>query len=268
MGACWYLLGVQRASKCLKEQCRLQAGGCARGAVACAAPLYYGGAAPAAGAGAAGERLAWARNAQARGACLAGGDSYQYGAYKWTVMLVSNPSRLERVLLPIFWGLMTLSTFGNLESTTEWLEIVFNIATITGGLVLVTMLIGNIKVFLNATTSRKQAMHTRLRAVEWWMRRKGLPRAFRHRVRQFERQRWAATRGVDECQIVRDLPEGLRRDIRYHLCLDLVRQVPLFQHMDDLVLENICDRVKSLIFPKGETVSSFKQVFLSRQLAS
>ena len=33
-------------------------------------------------------------------------------------------------------------------------------------------------------------------------------------------------------------------------------QVPLFQHMDDLVLENICDRVKSLIFPKGEVVSA------------
>jgi hypothetical protein len=61
---------------------------------------------------------------------------------------------------------------------------------------------------------------------------------------------------VDECQIVRDLPEGLRRDIKYHLCLDLVRQVPLFHHMDDLVLENICDRVKSLIFPKGEIVST------------
>lgn len=32
-------------------------------------------------------------------------------------------------------------------------------------------------------------------------------------------------------------------------------QVPLFQHMDELVLENICDRVKSLIFTKEETVS-------------
>jgi cyclic nucleotide gated channel, plant len=253
VGACWYLLGVQRASKCLKEQC-LQAAGCARGsAVACAAPLYYGGS-PSPGV-VGGDRLAWAGNAQARGTCLASGDNYQYGAYTWTVMLVANPSRVERMLLPIFWGLMTLSTFGNLESTTEWLEIVFNIVTITGGLVLVTMLIGNIKVFLNATTSKKQAMHTRLRGVEWWMKRKKLPRSFRGRVRQFERQRWAATRGVDECQIVRDLPEGLRRDIKYHLCLDLVRQVPFFQHMDDLVLENICDRVKSLIFPKGETVS-------------
>ncbi|KAK3138345.1 hypothetical protein QOZ80_5AG0367600 [Eleusine coracana subsp. coracana] len=249
VGACWYLLGVQRATKCLKEQC-LQLPGCASSrAMSCATPLYYGGATPAI---AGGDRLAWSQSAQARATCLANGDTYLYGAYKWTVMLVSNPNRLERMLLPIFWGLMTLSTFGNLESTTEWLEIVFNIITITGGLILVTMLIGNIKVFLNATTSRKQAMHTRLRAVEWWMRRKNLPASFRHRVRRFERQRWAATRGVDECQVVRDLPEGLRRDIKYHLCLDLVRQVPLFQHMDDLVLENICDRVKSLVFPKGE----------------
>uniref|UniRef100_A0A0D9WIB8 Cyclic nucleotide-binding domain-containing protein n=2 Tax=Leersia perrieri TaxID=77586 RepID=A0A0D9WIB8_9ORYZ len=255
VGACWYLLGVQRATKCLKEQCLLAAGSspasCAStAAVACVNPVYYGGAV----ASVAGDRLAWGGNGQARKVCLSSGENYSYGAYKWTVMLVANPSRFEKMLLPIFWGLMTLSTFGNLESTTEWLEIVFNIITITGGLILVTMLIGNIKVFLNATTSKKQAMHTRLRSLEWWMKRKDVPHAFRQRVRQFERQRWAATRGVDECQIVRDLPEGLRRDIKYHLCLDLVRQVPLFQHMDDLVLENICDRVKSLIFPKGEII--------------
>ncbi|CAM0954740.1 unnamed protein product [Alopecurus aequalis] len=251
VGACWYLLGVQRATKCLKEQC-FQSGppGCASGALACADPLFYGTTASSV----VGERLAWANDTMARSFCLRNGDSYQYGAYRWTVMLVANPSRLERMLLPIFWGLMTLSTFGNLESTTEWLEIVFNLITITGGLILVTMLIGNIKVFLNATTSKKQAMHTRLRSLEWWMKRKNLPPGYRHRVRQFERQRWAATRGVDESQIVRDLPEALRRDIKYHLCLDLVRQVPLFQHMDDLVLENMCDRIKSLIYPKGETI--------------
>lgn len=38
------------------------------------------------------------------------------------------------------------STFGNLESTTEWLEVIFNIIVLTSGLILVTMLIGNIKV--------------------------------------------------------------------------------------------------------------------------
>ncbi len=57
------------------------------------------------------------------------------------------------------------------------------------------------------------------------MRRRQLPAALRQRVRKHERQKWAATRGVDEEASVRDLPVGLRRDIKRHLCLDLVRQV-------------------------------------------
>ncbi|GKV42535.1 hypothetical protein SLEP1_g49926 [Rubroshorea leprosula] len=249
-GACWYLMGIQRSAKCLKEQCR-QIEACDLRTLACKEPIYYGTThvmreRP---------RLAWAENKQVRMTCIESADNYEYGAYKWTVQLVTNESRLEKILFPIFWGLMTLSTFGNLESTTEWLEVVFNIIVLTSGLLLVTMLIGNIKVFLHATTSKKQAMQLKMRNIEWWMRKRQLPQGFRQRVRNYERQKWAAMRGVDECEMIRNLPEGLRRDIKYHLCLDLVRQVPLFQHMDDLVLENICDRVKSLIFTKGETIT-------------
>lgn len=81
------------------------------------------------------------------------------------------------------------------------------------------------QVFLHATTSKKQAMQLKMRNIEWWMRKRHLPQGFRQRVRNYERQRWAAMRGVDECEMIRNLPEGLRRDIKYHLCLDLVRQV-------------------------------------------
>ncbi|KAI3809962.1 hypothetical protein L1987_19567 [Smallanthus sonchifolius] len=190
VGACWYLLGTQRAAKCLKEKC-METNGCKSRILTCEEFMYYG----------------------------------------------------------------TKGTFGNLESTTDGLEVVFIILVLTTGLLLVTMLIGNIKVFLHSITSKKQAMQLKMRNLEWWMSRKHLPQVLRQRVRNYERQRWAAMRGVNECEMIRDLPEGLRRDIKYHLCLDLVRQVPLFQHMDSLVLENICDRVKPLIFTKKETIT-------------
>ncbi|XP_038982156.1 cyclic nucleotide-gated ion channel 4-like [Phoenix dactylifera] len=251
IGACWYLLGIQRAANCLNEQC-IATKGCGLKAVGCANPIYYG----ITTASRDGEILSWANNANAREVCLDSQDKFDYGTYKWTVLLITNSSRLEKILLPIFWGLMNLTTFGGgLESTTEWHEILFNIIVITAGLLLVTMLIGNIKVFLHSATSKKQALHLKMRSLDWWMRKRQLPKGIRHRVRQYERQRWAAMRGVDECKMIQDLPEGLRKEIKYHLCLDLVRQVPLFQHMDELVLENICDRVKSLIFPKGETIT-------------
>ena len=103
VGACWYLLGAQRATKCLREQCAQAGSGCAPWALACAEPLYYGRSLTVGA-----DRLAWAGNATARGTCLDSADNYQYGAYQWTVMLVANPSRVDRILLPIFWGLMTL----------------------------------------------------------------------------------------------------------------------------------------------------------------
>ncbi|CAN4087407.1 unnamed protein product [Withania somnifera] len=250
VGACWYLLGIQRAAKCLKEQC-IVTKGCGLKMLACEESIYYGTTSLVKEK----SRLMWGETSNARFTCLKYGENFDYGAYKWTVQLVTNENRIEKILLPIFWGLMTLSTFGNLESTTDWLEVVFIIIVLTSGLILVTMFIGNIKVFLHATTSKKQAMQLKMRDIEWWMRRRRLPKELKQRTRNFERQKWAAMRGVDECEMIRNLPEGLRRDIKYHLCLDLVRQVPLFQHMDSLVLENICDRVKSLIFTKGETIT-------------
>ncbi|CAA6658411.1 unnamed protein product [Spirodela intermedia] len=249
-GACWYLLAIQRATRCLGEQCRAAAG-CGSSFLACEEPMFYGTSSLVFDAG----RAAWGGNSTARAMCLDSSDNYGYGAYEWAVPLVTNSSRVEKILLPIFWAIMSLSSFGQLSISTDWLEIVFNIVIMCSGLVLVTMLIGNIKVFLSGTSSKKQAMQLQLRNTEWWMRRRRLPESFRRRVRQYERRRWAAMRGVDEYEMIRDLPEGLRRDIKYHLCLDLVRQVPLFQHMDAVVLENICDRVRSLIFTKGETIA-------------
>lgn len=102
-------------------------------------------------------------------------------------------------------------------------------------------------------------MQLRIRDLEWWMRRRQLPQRLRLRVRQQERHRWAATRGVDEESLVGDLPEGLRRDIKQHLCLDLLRKVPLFGQLDDLMLNNICDRLKPVLFSKGESVSFISQ---------
>uniref|UniRef100_A0A0E0BSJ9 Cyclic nucleotide-binding domain-containing protein n=1 Tax=Oryza glumipatula TaxID=40148 RepID=A0A0E0BSJ9_9ORYZ len=40
------------------------------------------------------------------------------------------------------------------------------------------------------------------------------------------------------------LPKDLRRDVKRHLCLRLVRRVPLFANMDERLLDAICERLK------------------------
>jgi cyclic nucleotide gated channel, plant len=57
------------------------------------------------------------------------------------------------------------------------------------------------------------------------MRHRQLPHELRERVRRFIHYKWLATRGVDEESILKALPTDLRRDIKRHLCLDLVCRV-------------------------------------------
>ena len=70
-GACWYLLGIQRSAKCLKEQCR-GVGGCDLRLLACKDPIYYGTSNMVRDRA----RLAWAENKQARSTCIDSPDNY------------------------------------------------------------------------------------------------------------------------------------------------------------------------------------------------
>lgn len=83
------------------------------------------------------------------------------------------------------------------------------------------------KVFLHAVMAKKRKMQLRCRDMEWWMRRRQLPSQLRQRVRRYERQRWAAMGGDDEMELIQDFPEGLRRDVKRFLCLDLIKKVTL-----------------------------------------
>jgi cyclic nucleotide gated channel len=81
------------------------------------------------------------------------------------------------------------------------------------------------KIFLHTVLRTKRTMQLRYRDIEWWMKQRQLPSHLKRRVRHFERQRWAAMGGQDEIELIRDLPDGLRRDIKRYLCIDLVKKV-------------------------------------------
>ena len=75
------------------------------------------------------------------------------------------------------------------------------------------------------------------RDTEEWMNHRQLPHELQGRVRGFVQYKWLATRGVDEESILQALPADLRRDIRRHLSLDLVRRVSGFPYLDTIDLQ-------------------------------
>ncbi|KAJ9698080.1 hypothetical protein PVL29_007272 [Vitis rotundifolia] len=78
-----------------------------------------------------------------------------------------------------------------------------------------------------------------------------LPPELKQSVRKYDQYKWLTTRGVDEEALLKGLPMDLRRDIKHHLCFDLVRRVPLFDQMDERMLDAICERLKPALSTEG-----------------
>ncbi|KAG5247381.1 cyclic nucleotide-gated ion channel [Salix suchowensis] len=250
-GGCWYVLTIQRVASCLRQSCESKPN-CDL-SLACSEEVCYQFLFPE---GTIGNPCGSnSTNTVRMPMCLDVNGAFNYGIYKWALPVISSNSLAVKILYPIFWGLLTLSTFGNdLEPTSHWLEVIFSICIVLSGLMLFTLLIGNIQVFLHAVMAKKRKMQLRCRDMEWWMRRRQLPSCLRQRVRHFEQQRWETMGGEDEMELIKDLPDGLRRDVKRYLCLDLIKKVPLFHNLDDLILDNICDRVIPIVFSRDEKI--------------
>jgi cyclic nucleotide gated channel len=88
--------------------------------------------------------------------------------------------------------------------------------------------------YLQSTTGRVEEMllkRDRIRQYEQWMTKSMLPHNLRERIRRCEQFKWQETRGVEEENLIRNLPKYLRMDIKRHLCLHLLKRVSVFLHL-------------------------------------
>ncbi|XP_015891945.2 protein CNGC15b [Ziziphus jujuba] len=233
LGSCWYLLAIERQEECWNKVCSLQHPECQYWYIDCHKVNDPG-------------RDAWFKSSNISGLCGASSEFFDFGIYsdalKFTVI---EPRFLNKYFYCLWWGLRNLSSLGqNLLTSTYVGEINFAIIIAVLGLVLFGLLIGNMQTYLQSTTMRLEEWRIRRTDTEKWMCHRQLPHELKQSVRKYEQYRWIATRGVDEEAVLKGLPMDLRRDIKRHLCLDLVRQVPLFNQMDERMLDAICERLK------------------------
>ncbi|KAJ9679727.1 hypothetical protein PVL29_021595 [Vitis rotundifolia] len=154
-----------------------------------------------------------------------------------------------------WWGLQNLSSLGqNLKTSTYVPEICFAVFISIAGLVLFSFLIGNMQTYLQSTTIRLEEMRVKRRDAEQWMSHRLLPESLRERIRRYEQYKWQETRGVDEQNLLINLPKDLRRDIKRHLCLALLRRVPLFEKMDEQLMDAMCDRLKPALYTEDSYI--------------
>ncbi|CAN1253127.1 Protein CNGC15c [Linum perenne] len=240
LGACWYLLSIERQESCWLSACDKEKPTCNFKFFDCNLAGNP-------------SRVTWFKSSNSSSLCKPDNGFYQFGIYGDAATFgVSTTSFFDKYFYCLWWGLKNLSSLGqNLSTSTYVGEIAFAIVVAILGLVLFALLIGNMQTYLQSTTVRLEEWRIKRTDTEQWMHHRQLPPELRNTVRKYDQYKWLATRGVDEENLLKGLPLDLRRDIKRHLCLDLVRRVPLFDQMDERMLDAICERLKPELSTEG-----------------
>ncbi|XP_010525774.1 PREDICTED: probable cyclic nucleotide-gated ion channel 6 isoform X1 [Tarenaya hassleriana] len=246
VGALWYLLALERNNDCWTRACHRNNQNCTRNFLFCGNQNMdgYG---------------AWnaIKDSVLEAECpvdQTDDPPFDFGIYSRALSsgIVSSKKFVSKYFFCLWWGLQNLSTLGQgLETSTYPGEVIFSITLAIAGLLLFALLIGNMQTYLQSLTIRLEEMRVKRRDSEQWMHHRMLPPELRERVRRYDQYKWLETRGVDEENLVQNLPKDLRRDIKRHLCLALVRRVPLFENMDERLLDAICERLKPCLFTES-----------------
>ncbi|XP_040377050.1 protein CNGC15b [Oryza brachyantha] len=239
LGALWYLFSVQRQEACWREACHVEGPSCQTLFFDCKTVSS--------------NRTIWYQLSNITSLCTPSNGFYPFGIYGEALETkLTSSTFTQKYFYCFWWGMKNLSCLGQNLSTSLFIgEIIF--ATVIGvlGLVLFALLIGNMQSYLQATMVRLEEWRTKRTDMERWMNHRQIPQPLKQCVRRYHQYKWVATRGVDEEALLEDLPMDIRRDIKRHLCLDLVRRVPLFDEMDERMLEAICERLRPALYTRG-----------------
>ncbi|PKI51958.1 hypothetical protein CRG98_027610 [Punica granatum] len=228
LGACWYLLSIERQEACWRSVCDHYKPTCEYSFFDCQSLDNP-------------RRAAWLQLSNVSSLCSPTNKYYQFGIYGDALNQdVTSSSFFHKYFYCLWWGLKNLSSLGQSLYTSTFVgEISFAIIIAILGLVLFALLIGNMQRYLQSTTLRLEEWRIKRNDIEQWMHHRQLPLELREAVRRYDQYKWVATRGVDEESLLRGLPMELRRDVKRHLCFDLVRR-----QMDERMLDAICERLK------------------------
>ncbi|KAK4851814.1 hypothetical protein QYF36_018628 [Acer negundo] len=196
IGACWYLLSIERQEACWRSVCNDKMPSCQYGFFDCHTVEET-------------TRDSWFKSSNITSFCNPDSSFYRFGIYSNALTLdVTTASFFNKCFYCL------CSSGQNLATSTYVGEILFAIIIATLGLVLFALLIGNMQTYLQSTTVRLEEWRIKRTDTEQWMHHRQLPSDLRQFVRKYDQYKWAATGGVDEESLLEGLPMDLRRDIK------------------------------------------------------
>ncbi|XP_042488034.1 protein CNGC15c-like, partial [Macadamia integrifolia] len=167
LGACFYLLQIERQESCWRKVCRNETS-CKYSFFDCHEKDNP-------------SRVNWFSSSNVSTLCIPDSDPnhgfVEFGIYGAAVNLsVANTTFIEKYLYCQWWGLMNLSSLGQNNTLSTYVgELMFAMTIPILGLVLFALVIGNIQTYLQSNSTRLEEWRNKASDAEQWMRHRQLP---------------------------------------------------------------------------------------------
>ncbi|KAJ9463634.1 Cyclic nucleotide-gated cation channel subunit A [Diplonema papillatum] len=163
-----------------------------------------------------------------------GGRSLNWMGY-YGLFEMSVPRQYVRTL---YWAFISMTGYGNTIPVRR-AEVLYTTFVTLIGLSVYVNVIGRVGSLVSSLEATKQAHRTRMDTYNDWMRYRRFPQATVAKIKAYLTYMWVTRKGVDESQLLRDLPTYLRLEVAEFVNEDIIQKVPLFKDVSKAFLNAV-----------------------------
>ena len=181
---------------------------------------------------------------------VTGGENGWVEAVKETAD-VDSLSRMY--LMSFYWSFTTMTTvgFGDITGTTGIEQAFSTVAMGIGGFTF-ALIVGSIGDLITRNGVAETAYLQMMGELKEFLKAKSATKELTWRMISFHERLYSSRTVFDEGTIMKRLPKGLRRDMVMHMYSRVLRRVPLFMNLSDLVIQDVCMQLKAYHAAQGE----------------
>jgi hypothetical protein len=199
-----------------------------------------------------------------------------YGGGNHPLLLVGEKGKVvlavgwaTAYLRSLYWALITMITagYGDIVPTSRQ-ETCLAVGCFYAGLFLCTVSIGNLTSLFLSLDRAFTEHQAKTDALTKYMSYRKLPRDLTDRVVAFYEYHWLNFKGVNEQQILSELPSTLKQQVANQITCDLLRSLPILRKSPNALLNALSSYIESSVYSPADEIVGMQETMTGALLVS